>query len=247
MVAVGWLIDGQRYTFDEAYQQARQAGHLDGFVPAALRAMEKNNERVDGHWLSPSAAGGCPRQRILLQTEPEFLRPEKKWKPFTGVALHNQMHDAADEFQEHWLTVPLQVPLRDGTMYDFTLQGTTDSYDPEFFRITDYKTVEDFRKKYPYDSHVTQVQLYRLMFEMNGYKVNELMIWYVRQGGDAKRQVINVPLWHIEDTYAIALELAEPLAWAAKTGSTLPEYRYNPREFIPCTWCPVVEACKRER
>jgi hypothetical protein len=244
MPAVGWEIDGVQYSYEDAVNLARKNGHLDGFVPAALKAMERT--RVDGFWLSPSSAEGCPRQRVLIMQEDYYQKPEKEWRPGVGTAIHNWLQEADNPDHERFLTAQLQVPLRDGTVVPFMLQGTADNYDPEFRRITDFKTVSDFRSNYPYDSHVLQINLYQLLFELNDMPVEELLIWYVRQGGkDAKRLPLVVPKWDLDEVYAVAIELAEPLAWAQKT-KELPDYTYDPKWF-PCQFCPVVAQCLRRQ
>lgn len=245
MGAIGWKIDGKNYSYEEAFDIAKRDGSFANFPPAALRAMERH--RVDGDWLSPSGAAGCPRQRILVRQVDYFVDPEKEWVPGVGTAVHNWLQDADDEHHESLLSCDLNVPLRDGRVVPFQLKGSPDAYDPEHRRVYDYKTVKDWKGKYyPYDSHVLQINLYRYLFEKNGHPVEDLVIWYVKQGGrDVRREAFHVPMWSMEDIENIAIEAAEPLAWYKLTGE-IPPNKYDPT-WLPCMFCPVIKECKAMR
>lgn len=245
MPAIGWKVGGKEYSYEEAFQIARKEGTFHDFPPAALRAMERH--RVDGDWLSPSGAAGCPRQRILVRHINYHVDPEKEWVPGVGTAVHNWLQDNDDEHHEALLSTTLSVPLRDGRVVPFELRGSPDAYDPEQRRVYDYKTVKTWNgRAYPYDTHVLQINLYAYLFERNGMPVEDLIIWYIKQGGkDVRREAVKVPLWDMEEVENIAIEAAEPLAWYADNGE-IPHNVYDP-QWLPCMFCPVIKECKAIR
>lgn len=228
MPLAGWLIKGQRVSFAEAYATARREGHFYRFPPAAWLALARQQRRLDRLRLSPSAAGGCARRTILELTEDYWADPESLWAPFVGTAVHQRL-ETGEDHAELLLSLPLRLQVGD-TEVEIPLTGTLDHYDPEYRRLTDYKTTSrEFRfydkrrrtyveRELPDPEHVVQTNLYRLLLEEHGYPVESIQIWYVRVVAGAARKVVSVPLWDREDAYYTALELAQPLAEAAVTG-----------------------------
>jgi CRISPR/Cas system-associated exonuclease Cas4 (RecB family) len=243
MPALGWrLADGTSILYDAAYRLAQAEGLWQGFPPSALRAMEEH--RVDGYWLSPSAAGGCPRQRILKITEDYTIPLEKQWTPMVGKAIHSSLEGTAGDATatESTLSCDLLVSLRDGTSAHTELRGTPDSIEGR--RLYDYKTLTTWRNTIPDEHHIIQIQLYYYLCQQNAIEVDELVLWYIRQSaskGEIRRQGFLIEPWNIYDIEAVAEELAEPIAWYQKTGE-LPNYQYDPSWFV-CLSCPVKEQC----
>lgn len=249
MPAVGWYAGGQTYSFDEAEREARERGHFYRFPLAALQALRKRQERVDGWWLSPSSATGCPRKRLLMASEPYWVDPEKAWMAFVGSSIHGEFEHRGSLVVRARTT--LAVPV-DGELVEFPLAGTCDSYDPETrtlldFKVTGkefYETGEDGRRRARdllTDEYVTQVNLYRLLLESNGMPVERAFLWYVRPVRDAPRKLVEVPLWDVETAYWRAVELAEPLARAMVTGQLPPCTCAYPAYGINPDLCKTVE------
>lgn len=244
MPSLGWKVGDETYTYDEAYLLARKEGFFYGFPPAALRAME--NHRTDGLWLSPSAAGGCPKQRILKFEKDYYTSLERAWTPMVGNAIHTILAGKGeDEEAEATLSCSLSVTLRNGEEVASTLVGTPDSYDPESRRVFDYKTVTTWRSSFPEEHHIIQLQLYYYLLARNGHKVDELILWYVKQSvssGELRRQAFSVEPWDLQDIEAIAEELAEPLMWYQKTGE-YPHLNEGDMGWM-CLVCPVAQQCR---
>lgn len=227
MPQVGWLIDGERYPTEQPLALAEEQGHFHGFPPAAWRGLIAKGRRTDGWWLSPSAAAGCPRFRILAMSEPYWLVPEKQWAALGGTAWHGLFERYAAGESELHLRLDLQVPLGEQTV-PFELRGTLDAYDPVHRRLLDYKNTEKFKyreaggkwvnKVFPAPEHVVQANLYRLLLEQNGYPVEQAQIAYFQSGVDPARRVVEVPLWRLEDAYLEAVEQAMPLVLARAQG-----------------------------
>lgn len=243
MPAIGFEVGGERFSYELSYQLAQQDGLWEGFPPSALRALEEH--RVDGYWLSPSAAGGCPRQRILQIQEDYYIPLEKQWTALVGRAIHTTLaHHAEGESVEQTLSCALPVTLRSGETIQSELRGTPDYL--EGGRLYDYKTVTTWRNTFPEEHHIIQLQLYYYLCARNGIDINELVLWYIRQStskGEARRLAVRIEPWDLQDIETIAEELAEPLAWFQHTGE-LPNLVYNPRWWV-CMVCPVKEACLR--
>jgi hypothetical protein len=255
MPAIGFIVAGKEYLYEEAFSIARSTGFFEGFPPAAVQAMQRT--RTDGHWLSPSAAGGCPRQRVLAATEDFYHDFKGEWSPGVGTAVHGWLHEAVGStphvVTERNLRTELLVPLRDGRVVPFDLQGTLDYYDPELKRAYDYKTVTDFdywhngKKQWiprdlPSESHILQANLYTYLLRRNGFEVSEYWLWYVRLNKDGQTKPFLVDLWEDEDIEQLACNLAEPLAWYRETGE-IPTNRYDSK--IPvCRYCPLKSRCR---
>lgn len=256
MPAIGWKVGKETFTYEQADQIARETGFFFDYPPAALRAFKR--DRIDGDWLSPSGAGGCPRQRILLQTEDFYQDLVGGWAPGVGTAVHDWLHAAVSKssgvITEALLKTTLHVPLRDGTIVPFDLQGTADYYDPETGRGYDYKTISEFDywhngrrervdKEIPKASHILQAQLYKFLMSRNGLDVKEYYLWYAKLHSDGQRKPIMVDLWDDEEIEQIACEIAEPLAWYVKSGE-LPQNKFDSKNYL-CKYCPVKDACRK--
>ena len=257
MSAIGWKVGKATYTYDEAIQIAKETGFFFDYPPAYLNAAKR--ERVDGHWLSPSAAAGCPRQRALLQTEDYYQDLAGEWSSGVGTAVHHWLQKATPKGTSSYVTeVPLHtkliVPLRDGTLSPFELRGTADLYDADNERAYDYKTISEFdywhngkrervQKEIPTQSHILQAQLYKYLFEVNGLPVKEYWIWYAKLHADAQRRPVKIELWENDEIEQIACEIAEPLAWFQKTGE-LPQNKFDSKNY-QCRYCPLTAACRR--
>ena len=249
----GWLVDDQRYTFEEALSIARTTGSFDGFPPSALLALRQTREDGGGH-LSPSGADRCHRQSILKAEHPYWLNPEKQWAAFVGAAVHKQL-ETEDAHTEMFLSMDIDVPVGE-RLVAVTLKGTTDAYDPELRRITDYKTVSEYRKFDPVlrrgadrtaadPSHVLQINLYRLLLEDNGFPVDSAQIWYVQTYKEAKRNVFDVDLWELDDIRQLATQLAEPIALYQITAALPPALDpADPDKGWLCRLCPVAALCR---
>lgn len=259
MSSVGWIVGKETFTYEEALEMAHKEGFFYGFPPAALLAMR--NHREDGHWLSPSAAGGCPRRRILETLEPFYSDLEGAWSPGLGTATHAWLergdgHKRSNDtfVKELHLRTTLDVQLRDGRTVPFELMGTCDYYDTEHERGYDYKTVSEFDyyhrgkgmrvpRDLPSESHLIQANLYAFLLRRNGMPLKEYYLWYARLDKSAERRPHQVQLWEDEECYHIACELAEPLAWYKETGE-LPQNKFDSKNSL-CRYCPVKAACRQ--
>jgi hypothetical protein len=257
MSSLGWVVDKETFTYDEAMSIAHKEGFFYGFPPAALMAMR--NHREDGDWLSPSAAGGCPRRRVLEPLEPFYTDLIGAWSPGLGTAAHKWLEpkirsNMDRHVSEVWLTTTLDVQLRDGRTVPYKLQGTCDYYDLEHERGYDYKTVSEFdywhngrrervQRDLPSESHLIQANLYAFLLRRNQMPVKEYYLWYARLDKSAERRPHKVALWEDEECYHIACELAEPLAWYKETGE-LPQNKFDSKNSL-CRYCPVKAACRQ--
>lgn len=256
--AIGWILkNGETISYDEAITRARTDGAFEKFPAPVLQAMR--DERVDGNWLSPSAAGSCLRQQVLKQTYDYYQDLEGSWTSFTGNAYHREIAYAIrgtgnDYHEERWIKLDLDITLRDGRQTTVTLQGTPDLFDTQTMTLYDWKTIGDFvyydtdlrqkvTRSLPYPEHELQINLYALIFRWQGLDIDRLFIWYVKSEGKkgVTRRLVHVPLWDLEDVYHTACELAEPIAWYRETGE-LPQEKYDP-QWKPCKFCPLVDIC----
>ena len=256
MGAIGWITkDGREISFEEARAIARKEGAFEKFPISTLVAMEET--RNDGYWLSPSSATYCNRQRILKRENDYYQDLEGSWTSFTGTAYHGELarQRIPGLLYEQHLSIPLSVQLRDGTETAFTLQGTADLYDEDQRSLYDWKTIGDFQyydastktrtnRVLPDPSHVLQINLYALMLRWKGFPVEHAYIWYVKSEGKkgVPRKLVEVELWEMEDTYHLACDLAEPLAFSEKCG-ILPQEQYDPTLYM-CQSCPVQALCR---
>jgi hypothetical protein len=261
MPAIGWTTkDGNNYSFEEALTIARTTGSFEKFPAPALAAMQER--RDDGHWLSPSSATYCNRQRILKSQYDYWQDLEASWPAFTGNAYHRELAHASQQhfgihgtmLEERWRTIDLEVLLPDGTLYPFKMQGTPDLLDIDNGILYDWKSIGEFQyydaelkqkvnRVFPYPQHELQINLYILMFPEE--MVKKAFIWYVKSEGKkgAARRMVEVPIWDREDAYQTACELAVPLAWAEKSG-TLPQEKYDSSNWM-CRSCPVQALCQQ--
>lgn len=256
MPSIGWLLeDGSTISYEEAVSRARSEGAFEKFPAPVLQAMQ--NERTDGDWLSPSAAGGCARQRVLKRTEPYLQSLEAAWTTFTGNAYHREIANvkAYGTIPEEFMSMELHFKLRDGRDHTMTMQGTADLRDVHNNSLYDWKTIGDFayydanlkkrvNRQLPYYHHELQINLYGLIVRWHNIPLDHLYIWYVKSEGKkgVTRRLVEVPLWDIEDLYHHACELAEPLAWYEVTGE-LPQDKYDPA-WDQCRFCPLTKRCQ---
>ncbi len=260
MPSIGWVTkEGLQYPFEDAMKIAREEGAFEKFPPAMLAAMQ--DTRDDAHWLSPSSATRCNRQRVLKLENDYYQDLEGSWPAFTGNAYHREMAEGIRQkfgihshmLEERWKKFYLEVTLRDGTKVPFSLEGTPDLYDIDYNTLYDWKSIGDFvyydpklkqkvNRVFPYPEHEIQINLYALMFQEVGIK--RAFIWYVKSEGKkgVTRRLVPVELWEPAETYDMACQLAEPLAWHLKTGE-LPQERYDEENFI-CRLCPLKELCQ---
>ena len=259
MPAVGWKTKAGLFVpFDDAIRVAREEGAFEKFPAPVLAAME--NRRDDGFWLSPSSATRCNRQRVLQSEYDYYQDLEGSWPPFIGNAVHGQIATGirnrwgihSNMLEERWKTLDLTVHLRDDTTHAFTLQGTPDVFDMDQNTLYDWKTIGDFvyydtelkqkvTRVLPYPEHEIQINLYALLYQP---LVTRAFVWYVKSEGkkEVTRRLVPVTLYDPQEAYDLACELAEPLAWAEKTGE-LPNERFDPNNYI-CKGCPVQDICK---
>lgn len=279
------MIQGQNYTFEEAFEIAKREGHLDRFPLPLLMALVETREDGGKH-LSPSQANACHRQGILKGEEDYYLNPEQLIGSYLGRSAHKgmELNDLLITFLEaREITIPkahtelklsmeLEVPVtydhqygvdfldlhweRETDIVPFKLEGTTDRYDIESQRIQDWKWIGDWVK---YDprlkrgadrtaadvDHILQINLYRLLLEVNGYPVKSAQIFYAAAYKDARRNVFDIELWDLEDTLQLATELAEPLARYELLGELPPPLTEDDPRFWLCARCPVYDICQR--
>lgn len=257
MPAIGWKVGKETFTYEEAMQIAKETGWFFEYPPAALKAFRR--DRVDKHWLSPSAAGGCHRQRALQMTEDYYTDLVGEWSPGVGTAIHDWLQRSiprgpAQPLTELTLRTPLLVPLRDGTIHPYEIVGTVDYYDEETGRAYDYKTISEFdywhngrrervEKEIPRAHHILQAQLYAFLLRENGFTVNEYWLWYAKLHSDGQRRPVMIDLWDNDEIEHIASEIAEPLAWFEKTGE-LPQNKFDSKNPL-CRYCPVSAICRQ--
>lgn len=259
MPQIGWeLKDGSKISYEEAITKARENGAFEKFPAPVLQAMR--NERTDGHWLSPSAAGGCGRQRVLQRIEPYYSSLEGAWTSFTGNAYHREISNnvpggTGPMIAEMYLEMDLHFKLRDGRDHTMKMRGTADLWDSEYKDVYDWKTIGDFvyydtttkqriTRELPSYNHALQINLYGMMLRWQGVDIDHLYIWYVKSEGkkNVTRRLVEIPLWDIEDLYHYACEIAEPLAWYEVTGE-IPQNQYDPA-WDACRFCPLVQKCQ---
>lgn len=260
MPHVGWLVNAndetKYYSFDEAVKIAREVGSFYGWSEQAIIKMQQTREDRDN--LTGSGATRCHRQRILKADNDYYLDPIKLWAATLGTAVHEHLQDTDNPNHELRLstTIPVNVPTDAGqTEVEVYFSGTIDVYEPEQKRITDYKTVSSFMRydperkkqvprKFPEESHIIQINLYRYLCELHGLPVESAQIWYVRTDKSATRRMVSVPLWTLEEVEMAAIEYATPLAVYKVTGELPAPYPEEANEF-ECRWCPVRDLCRK--
>jgi hypothetical protein len=136
MPVIGWMLDGEIVTFEEAERFAERYGDWRGWTPFALEAMRKQVARTDGLWISPSQALECPRLRILKPAVPYYVNPEYTWAALVGSAVHARI--LVGEGVELPLSADLDVGdesipvmgtcdyFRDGVLYDVKVTSRLD-------------------------------------------------------------------------------------------------------------------------
>jgi CRISPR/Cas system-associated exonuclease Cas4 (RecB family) len=243
MPHIGWEIDGEQFTINEAFTVCDLDMVFAGFPKAALVQMIDQDRKPE--ILSPSSATACPRQRILKSQYDYYLDPAKQWGATVGSAIHNHFEDDTEWAEKH-----LSVELPNGV----TLAGTPDHYNPTQKRLVDYKTIASFQKfdpvtrkrgprKLPDPKHIVQLQLYIYLLRSYEQDVEEGFIWYVRQDREATRRLCPVQPWPNEHIENLALELSEPIRTWKETGELPEAYTPDMEESQMCRWCEVADTC----
>lgn len=257
MPLTGWLVRKKRISFEDALSEAEKTGHFLRFPGSYLKAVQRSERREDRLVLSPSAAGSCPRERLLKMTEDFWADPADYWAMYVGTAIHAGLEGSGDIEElklEVMLKVPVTLPNGVSKLVEFPLAGTLDHYSRPQRRLTDYKTTSSFQsfdmrlkqrvdKVYPDPKHVTQLNLYRLMLEHHNYPVESIQLWYVQPVSGAPRKVVSAPLMDLEDAYYTAVELALPYVYALETGE-LPECTCVYKSKIDPDLCHSLTAAK---
>jgi hypothetical protein len=227
MPVIGWMLDGEIVTFEEAERFAERYGDWRGWTPFALEAMRKQVARIDGLWISPSQALECPRLRILKPVVPYYVNPEYTWAALVGSAVHARI------LVGEGVELPLSADLDVGDE-SIPVMGTCD-----YFRdgvLYDVKVTSRLVSEAKLE-HVFQVNVYKWLLEQNGYEVRAARIWYVTpyQRG-VKRRLIEAELMPRDEVEAWLREIAEPLVAFRRTGA-LPPCRCESTQFYyphPC-------------
>lgn len=242
MPAVGWVLpSGELVTFAEARARAVEQGAFCGLPLPVLLAFERQHQRVDGAWLSPSQLLECPRKRILMAQRDYYVRLDYTWAALVGTAIHALISTGVDgACTEKMLEAVLHVPI-DGETAPVLVKGTVDYYDPTTQRLIDFKTTSR-EVTDPSLEHTLQVNAYRWLLEQQGYTVKEAYLWYARPGLNRRGQrfrsrLLPVELFAPEELEQMLLELALPYAQYLKTGE-LPACR--------CRWSSLVPNLCRE-
>jgi hypothetical protein len=215
MPCVGWIIGTERYSQDDVMTRARAHGSFHRIPAGVWAALWRATRREGGFTLSPSSATLCTRQRLLKASEDYWLNPDTVFPLLRGIGLHAALEsgDLASH-DEMFLSVSLSVK---GIV--IPLRGRLDSYDPQSRRLVDYKTTSRMDKPLPTDEHVTQLQLYALLLQENGYPVESALLWYTRMdASDWARKACDVALDGLDDIRMLAVDLAIPLAMTKITG-----------------------------
>ncbi len=132
--------------------------------------------------VGPSEIGGCRRKvwHRLQGTEP--MNETYRLAAWMGTAIHKGIErafDVADPFSERY--------LRETEVAHEGLMGHVDCYDKETRTVIDWKTTSKKNLRYfPSQQQRTQVHLYGLLMESNGYPVDSVELVAIARDGNEK-------------------------------------------------------------
>lgn len=224
MSQLGWLVNGRRYTHEEAMAYA--ATYPDDLpYTSAMLSLMWQGARSDGSrhnlrtYLSPTMLSGCVRAEVLKRL-PEgalseyglesgyWLEPEKVYAMLRGTIGHllgEQGQHEPDSIIEQQLSCNLTLP--DGRI--IIIKGTPDKIVPRHDKldewlILDYKTVKSFEAQ-PKKYWINQLSCYSWMLFQHGKNVTRARI--IQVGMPAVKQ-LTLPLLSLEDTHTYLVQRA---------------------------------------
>lgn len=251
MPQVGWEMDGQRWSLEEALQIAREETFFQGFPKALIKQLQEDERPVQ--WISPSMAGGCLRQTFLRREHDYHLDPRERYAMGIGSAIHDWL-SVTDDGGHILKEVRLKYSL--GGEPELILSGQIDRFDIKRGVLLDYKTTNSvWRKDRPNYQYTLQQNLYVYLLRKHGYEVNEIFLWYAvprpkrKKVGEGEyitevdRLVVEIPIWTEEEQQAALDELETNIRYIMATGDLPPRYAADDEDAWRCRFCPVEEIC----
>lgn len=182
---------------------------------------------------------GCPRQAYLRKEEDYYERPEDLLFSLRGALLHKVLADYAQD----------EAIVETRTSREFggyTLWGTPDSVvvsrNNGLYVITDWKSTRRVPVARPYSNHVTQVNLYRYLWELPSSNTIAEIVYFGLDDGDIRQ--FDVPVWPDSVVEDFLRSRFVPLAEALER-HTVPRYVDVPSDILKwaCSFCPVFNRC----
>lgn len=251
MPQLGFIIDKQAYSFDEALAYA-----ATGTAPVPVEFLKALiGDQRDSDMPSPSVLGGCLRKFILERRTDYHAALSSGLPAFFGTAMHAYLERfaAPGALTEQHLsaTVPLGLPE---PYAEVTLGGTADYIDPEYDGgagvLRDWKTKVYLPQKdfYASGQHLRQLNTYHWLWVQNGHR--PLKYWellYFSQTAEPR-----FFRGELSDPEKVGRWVAKKLReWAQhhRDGTlppVVPEFDQRGARgalVAPCSYCPVRDAC----
>lgn len=250
MPQIGWEIDGERWSLEEALQIARTEGAWQGYPAPVLQRLVATERDEDV--ISPSMAAGCLRQAFLRREVDYYADPRERFAAGIGTAVHEWLAGSEDSDRIIKET-RFEIPVAGNPL--LKLSGQIDRFDIEHGILIDFKTTNSLYKKDPppYD-YVLQQNLYIYLLRRHGYEVKRSFLWFVvpktkrkkvEEGfiTEVDRMLVEVPIWPPDEQWAAVDALAERIRAILRTGELPPPYAPDDENAWRCQFCPVAEIC----
>ncbi len=154
--------------------------HLDkiNFPQPLLHLMVKEvttNPHTEDY-ISVTSLLGCMRQTYLSRLYDIYVSPKKLWWSLRGQLIHAILEDQpGDIMVEKVFSIVVE---------GIEIFGKIDYYNPKTKHLQDFKTTGD--RGIPFilkgggkEDHISQVNIYKVLLEENGYPVDKLSIIYM--------------------------------------------------------------------
>ncbi len=192
---VGFIINGQNYSFDDALELSLQ-GKIE--EPFSYLSILAENLRHEHNFPSPSGVFTCPRKVFFEKTRDYYVTPDSQYFLIRGTMIHRTLEMVEREGALKELLVDIDTG-------DYKLKGTADLYLSKEKQLRDYKTTAkiavDYHHgghqiaKYLYkESYFNQLNLYILGLRQSGREVESAFLEYYSMDNSSDLAVAQVPV-----------------------------------------------------
>lgn len=244
MPQLGFIIDGETYSLEEALQASR-----DRQIPYPVSLLRASfNTRVS-QVPSPSSLADCLRAFELKRTEGYYRTVESYLPAMFGISVHDFLERQEQQGHlEHSMSTVIEFPDLPAPYNRLTVSGRSDHIDIEGQRISDYKTKVHLPKTgfSPASKHIIQLNVYNWLWSLQGNPaLKYYTLYYMSQTNyrmveGELSEPEKVGEWVKQRLYQWAAPVARgelPLPLASV-------YETNKKNQGPCAYCEVFSQCR---